>query len=137
MSPERLQQVEELYHAARERRPKDRAELLALADPELRREVESLLAQNGENLLDGPVMEVAAKLLDDSSEEQLEVGSQLGPYKIESSIGAGGMGQLLLSRKLAGNFPDFERVLRLQGSRYAPRPGCGDQSFEQTVQCAV
>jgi serine/threonine protein kinase len=98
MSPERLLQVEELYHSARERLPGDRARLLAQADPELRHEVESLLAQDGENLLDGQVMEVAAKLLDDSSEERLEVGSQLGPYKIESSIGAGGMGKVYKAR---------------------------------------
>ena len=40
MPPERWRQIEELYHAAQ----KDRA-VLANADPELRREVESLLAQ--------------------------------------------------------------------------------------------
>jgi eukaryotic-like serine/threonine-protein kinase len=98
MSPERLSQVEELYHAARERPPEDRAELLAQADPELRREVESLLAQNGESVLDHPAMEVAAKLLEDSSAERLAVGAQLGPYKIKSSIGAGGMGEVYKAR---------------------------------------
>lgn len=75
MSPERLLQVEELYHSARERAPKDRAELLAQADLELRREVESLLAQDGEGVLDHPAMEVAAKLLEDWS--MLAVGASL------------------------------------------------------------
>jgi hypothetical protein len=44
MTPERFKQIEELYHAARERTAEDRAALLAQIDPELRREVESLLA---------------------------------------------------------------------------------------------
>ena len=98
MSPERLRQVEELYHLARERPLEERADMLAQADPELRREVESLLAQNGEDLLDRPAMEVAVKLLEDSSAERLALGAQLGPYKIESSIGAGGMGQVYKAR---------------------------------------
>src|SRR5256885_16080799 len=46
MTPERWRQIEELYHAARERAPADRAALLAEADPELRREVEALLAED-------------------------------------------------------------------------------------------
>ena len=43
MTPERFRQIEELYHAAREATASERAALLAQADPELRREVESLL----------------------------------------------------------------------------------------------
>ena len=87
MNPERLRQVEELYHAARE----DRA-VLDQADPELRREVESLLAQDParEGMLDRP----AAGLLDDSTVTTLAAGARLGPYKIEASIGAGGMGEV-------------------------------------------
>ena len=45
MTPERFRQIEELYHAARERTAEERAALLAQVDPELRREVESLLAR--------------------------------------------------------------------------------------------
>ena len=47
MTPDRFQQIEELYHAAREAAGVARAELLAQADPELRREVESLLLRSG------------------------------------------------------------------------------------------
>src|SRR5437667_333545 len=50
MSPERRRQIEELYHAALERDPGRRSGFLAEAcrdDVELRREVESLLAQDG------------------------------------------------------------------------------------------
>ena len=44
MSAERFRQIAELYHAAREGTAGERAAMLAQADPELRREVESLLA---------------------------------------------------------------------------------------------
>ena len=98
MSPERLLQVEELYHAARKRPPAERAHLLSQADAELRHEVESLLAQDGEGVLDRPAIVVAAQLLEDSSVERLAVGAQLGPYEIESCIGAGGMGQVYKAR---------------------------------------
>ena len=51
MTPERFRQIEDLYHAARE----DRA-VLAKADPDLRREVESLFAQDSSKtgMLDQP-----------------------------------------------------------------------------------
>jgi hypothetical protein len=45
VDPERFRQVEDLYHAARD----DRA-ALDQADPELRRDVESLLKQDGVSL---------------------------------------------------------------------------------------
>jgi hypothetical protein len=43
VDPSRWKQIEELYHAALECEPAERAAFLARADPELRREVESLL----------------------------------------------------------------------------------------------
>ena len=57
MSPERFRQIEELYHAAREATAGARAALLARADPELRREVESLFAQrSGGEFLERPAI---------------------------------------------------------------------------------
>ena len=46
MSPERWRQIEELYQLVQKRAPADRGALLAEADPEVRREVEAMLAQN-------------------------------------------------------------------------------------------
>jgi len=66
VNPERWQQVEALYRAAQECGREARATLMAKADPELRREVEALLAQE----------ETAAMTA------QAGALTQLGPYKI-------------------------------------------------------
>jgi eukaryotic-like serine/threonine-protein kinase len=99
MNPERLQQIEDLYHSARECEPDKRSAFLSGAcrdDPELRREVESLLAQDPaqEGMLDRP----AADLLEDSAVMMLAAGARLGPYQIEVCIGAGGMGEVYRAR---------------------------------------
>jgi serine/threonine protein kinase/Tol biopolymer transport system component len=94
MTPSRWQQVEELYHAALECEPGQRAAFLTRADPELRREVESLLAQeSGVTPLDHPAWEGAASLLT-ATVAALTPGTQLGPYKIQGPLAAGGMGEV-------------------------------------------
>jgi tetratricopeptide (TPR) repeat protein len=95
MTPERVRQIEGLYHAARERSPEERAALLAEAEPELRREVESLLAQpSGGEFLDQPAIHGPAPLLEDSTVTLLAAGTRLGPYRIVTKLGGGGMGEV-------------------------------------------
>ena len=102
MTQERLQQIQELYHSAREREPEQRAAFLAGAcegDEDLRREVESLLGADPSKLcfLDEPVMWQAAGILapeQGESQHRFASGLELGPYAIEAHLGTGGMGEV-------------------------------------------
>lgn len=95
MTPEQFQRVEQLYHAAREVKPEERAALLAEADPGVRREVESLLAQrSGGDLPAPPAIPIASHPPLDSAATAPAVGAVVGPYRIENQLGVGGMGEV-------------------------------------------
>jgi len=95
MTPQRFRQIEELYHAVREATADQRVALLAQTDPELRHELESLFAQRPcEEFLERPAVQNAPELLEDATVTTLAAGACLGPYRIVSKLGEGGMGEV-------------------------------------------
>jgi len=101
MTPERWQKVKEIFQAAQDRRPADRALFLASAcegDDALRKEVELLLASSEKDgsFIDSPAYQAAADLLVDETSE-LKRGATIGSYEIASFISRGGMGEVYLA----------------------------------------
>jgi serine/threonine protein kinase/tetratricopeptide (TPR) repeat protein len=95
MTPERFEEIEELYHAVREKTGEERAALLAQTDPELRSAIESLLTERtGGEFLDRPAIRYAPELLENATLTVLAVGARLGPYRIDGKLGEGGMGEV-------------------------------------------
>lgn len=92
--PDDWRQVDELYRAVLERPPEDRAAFLAGTTPNVRRAVEERLA--GQDA--APISPYDETALSPgsatSSHSRLAPGTELGVYRVDAPLGAGGMGEV-------------------------------------------
>jgi serine/threonine protein kinase/TolB-like protein/Flp pilus assembly protein TadD len=101
-SPDRWQRVEALFYEALELAPDARPGFLEKncdGDPELRKEIETLLESAGSPLdfLHNSVREAAQEMMAANRQKMVAPGTQLGHYRIVSMLGAGGMGEVFLA----------------------------------------
>ncbi|HEX3184564.1 MAG TPA: protein kinase [Pyrinomonadaceae bacterium] len=102
MTPERWQQVKEIFDSAIKYLPEQRHGFLSQAcggDAELRSEVESLITSHEKegSFIDEPAYCAAAELLANEKAE-LPSGNSIGNYEIISFISRGGMGEVYLAQ---------------------------------------
>ena len=100
MTPERWQQIKQIFNSAVKYDESERATFLAQAcrsDARLREEVESLIASHERDgsFIDSPAYKRLELSLEDNAE--LKPGEQVGSYLITSFLGQGGMGQVYLA----------------------------------------
>ncbi len=117
MDPERWHQIDAVFGAALERAPKERAAFLdreCREDPELRREVEALLASESDlgDFLETPVAGQSEAGAD--FEGASAAGQSIGRYRIEREIGRGGMGAVYLAVRADD---EFQRRVAIKVSR--------------------
>lgn len=102
------QQIEELLDAALERAPDQRGKFLdelGARAPELRREVESLLAceDDADGFLGAPALAFSSDFFDGDNPEE-RAGQTVGHYRIVREIGRGGMGAVFFAERSDGEF---------------------------------
>ena len=101
MTPERWEQVKEIFNSAIHYRPEERSLFISQAcsgDEELRSEVESLIASHEQSgsFIDQPAFQAAATLLVNDKAE-LQPGQTVASYEVISFINRGGMGEVYLA----------------------------------------
>lgn len=122
MTPARWTQIKAILNEARTRRGAERRGWLEKAcggDPDLLADVESFLAH--EHQLTGFIEEPVLSLLAGGDLDRFEPGRRIGPYRLESKIGEGGMGAVFRARR----DEDFEQTVALK----LIRPGLADPAM--------
>ncbi len=129
MNPDRWKQINEVFHAARDRTSSEREAYLdevCATDADLRSEVSSLLAAHAaSSLFDQPAYESAPALLGEDADDRL-LGQPLGPYRVISTLGRGGMGVVYLGQDT--------RLQRPVAIKALPSECTGDDRFRARLR---
>ncbi len=147
MQPERWRQIEELYHAALEREPSERAAFVndaCAGNPELRKEIESLLVcdESAAHFIETPAFDATARAIAEDRVSHM-AGQQIGYYRLLTSLGAGGMGEVYLAedtrlnRKVAIKFLLVNSTTDEQARKRLLREAQATARLEHPNICAV
>ncbi len=123
MTPEQWRQVKGLLASVLEQPPNDRRAYLlrVCAEPDLRNEVESLIAAHGDSAT--TIFGRTKSMM--HSAPSLQPGALLGPYRIEGRIGAGGMGEVFRATDT--------RLYRTVAIKLLPQGRTSDPAHEQRL----
>jgi serine/threonine protein kinase/tetratricopeptide (TPR) repeat protein len=147
MATNNLEHIEDIFHAAVELVGPERAAYLARVCPEpspLRLEVDSLISahESGNDLFDHTAVTLAMKVIGSRSGDSM-TGKQIGVYKVLSSLGKGGMGEVYLAedgrlnRKVALKFLSSEFVTDSWAKRQLIREAQAVARLDHPNICAV
>jgi serine/threonine protein kinase len=133
---ERWKQISALYAAALAQPEPERGEFIAHAcagDDALRQELESLLDchEDAQRLLSSPAAELLADAL--AAERVSLIGRELGAYRIDAALGAGGMGEVYRATDTRLRRPVAVKILPLHLRRHRPRR----ERFEREAQAVA
>jgi eukaryotic-like serine/threonine-protein kinase len=116
--------IEALFPMAMEMDGAARAQFLereCAREPRVRAELEAMLAalDGDDGLLDAPVGLTSTETLPEPTAAELAPGTRLGPWKIRSLIGHGGMGEVFLAERADGAYAMQAAIKLLKRELYS------------------